>query len=62
MRTEIKKRKYEPMELSVIKFETEEILWTSGFFGDEDDLSESTPMSIFADNGIFSKKNQVNPT
>ena len=56
------KKKYEKMTVTVVKFETEDVLWTSGFFGDEDIMTpKSEVRSINSDIGS-TISDQTNPT
>jgi len=57
------KKAYEPMKLSYVRFETENVLWTSGFFGEEDDFTKDKENTISVNAQTDSRlKDQINPT
>ena len=57
-----KKKEYQPLEIRVLRFETEDVLKPSdsGFMGGDDDLT--TTMYRINSNTEQSNENQVNPT
>ena len=55
------KKNYEPIQIRYVRFETESVLFGSGFFGDEDDLTKKANVRHI--NGDYSNiiKDKSNP-